>query len=642
MTDSRFVTSPDLPDPSERPVPGGPSAAPGAGREKIAIIGIGCRLPGGASDHRTYWQNLLDGKDCITPTPRSRYDVATLGSRDKAKPGRLVGGRGGYIDGFDEFDPAFFGISGREADHMDPQQRKLLEVAWEALEDGGQKPAELAGREVGVYVGAFTLDYKILQFSDLSFDTLAAHTATGTMMTMVSNRISHCFDFRGPSVSLDTACSSSLVAVHLAVQSLQRGETDLALAGGTLLHIAPQYTIAETKGGFLSPQGRSRTFDAAADGYVRAEGVAVVALKRLSDALRDGDPVHAVVIGSGVNQDGRTNGITVPNPDAQVTLIERVCAEAGIVPGSLQYVEAHGTSTPVGDPIEAGALARALAVGRRPGDKCYVGSVKTNIGHTESASGLAGLIKSALALKHRTVPPHINLERLNPAIDQAALPYEIPTEVTPWPDHEGPARAGVNSFGFGGTNAHVLLEAAPEPAPAPVPAPVDDATAPVDAAAGTTAHGPDAAGPAAARPLWTVLPLTAREAAALPELAAGVQAELAGVRGGSPARPADLGHTLAHRRQHHDARLSVVYDAREHAARASLDEALTAHLRGEPHPGSSPATAARPGTADWPGSSPGWARSGGRWAAGCSPPNRSTGRPSRRAPSTSPNWPAGR
>ncbi|MER7702075.1 amino acid adenylation domain-containing protein [Kitasatospora sp. NPDC097605] len=563
MTDSRFVTSPE---PSERPAPAGPSAA---GREKIAIIGIGLRLPGGACDHRSFWQNLVDGKDCITPTPRSRYDVATLGSRDRAKPGRLVGGRGGYIDGFDEFDPAFFGISGREADHMDPQQRKLLEVAWEALEDGGQKPAELAGRDVGVYVGAFTLDYKIVQFSDLSFETLAAHTATGTMMTMVSNRISHCFDFRGPSVSIDTACSSSLVAVHLAAQSLQRGETDLALAGGTLLHIAPQYTIAETKGGFLSPQGRSRTFDAAADGYVRAEGVAVVALKRLSDALRDGDPVHAVVIGSGVNQDGRTNGITVPNPDAQVALIERVCAEAGITPGSLQYVEAHGTSTPVGDPIEANALARALAVGRRPGDACYVGSVKTNIGHTESASGLAGLIKSALALKHRTIPPHINLETLNPAIDPATLPYGIPTEPTPWPAHDGPARAGVNSFGFGGTNAHVLLEAAPESAPA----------ADADAEAAHTTE------PAAADlPAWTVLPLTAREAAALPELAAGVRAELAGVRGGSPARPADLGHTLAHRRQRHDARLSIVYDAREHAARASLDEALAALLRGEPHP----------------------------------------------------------
>ncbi|MFG3054242.1 amino acid adenylation domain-containing protein [Kitasatospora sp. NPDC048239] len=569
MTDSCFAVPPDSSDSPDRshrsdrsdrsadsPRPDlavRPGAArPSGAQEKIAIIGIGCRLPGGANDHRTFWQNLVEGKDCITPTPRSRYDVSTLGSRDKAKPGRLVGGRGGYIDGFDEFDPAFFGISGREADHMDPQQRKLLEVAWEALEDGGQKPGELAGREVGVYVGAFTLDYKIVQFSDLSFETLAAHTATGTMMTMVSNRISHCFDFRGPSVSLDTACSSSLVAVHLAVQSLQRGETDLALAGGTLLHIAPQYTIAESKGGFLSPQGRSRTFDASADGYVRAEGVAVVALKRLSDAQRDGDPIHAVIIGSGVNQDGRTNGITVPNPDAQVTLIERVCAEAGITPGSLQYVEAHGTSTPVGDPIEAGALARALRVGRRPGDQCYVGSVKTNIGHTESASGLAGLIKSALAIEHRLIPPHINLERLNPAIDPATLPYEIPTEPTPWPAHRGPARAGVNSFGFGGTNAHVLLEAAPAPAAEPAQAPP---------------------------PRYTVLPLTARDAAALPELAAGVQAELTGVRGGAPVALADLGHTLAHRRQHLDSRLSVVYDTRE-----ALDDALGAYLRGEPHP----------------------------------------------------------
>ncbi|MFE4057127.1 type I polyketide synthase, partial [Streptomyces sp. NPDC059096] len=466
--------------------------------EKIAIIGIGCRFPGGASDHRAYWQNLLDGKDCIRPTPRDRYDVTTLGSRDKAKPGRLVGGRGGYIDGFDEFDPAFFGISPREAEHMDPQQRKLLEVSWEALEDGGQKPAELAGSDVGVFIGAFTLDYKIVQFADLRFDTLAAHTATGTMMTMVSNRISHCFDFRGPSLSIDTACSSSLVAVHLACESLRRGESTLALAGGTLLHLTPQYTIAETKGGFLSPEGRSRTFDAGADGYVRAEGVGVIALKRLSDAVRDGDPVHAVITASGVNQDGRTNGITVPSADAQVSLIERVCAEAGVAPGSLQYVEAHGTSTPVGDPIEAAALARALAVGREPGAACYVGSVKTNIGHSESAAGIAGLIKTALSLEHRTIAPHINLERINPAIDLAAAPFTIPTQVTRWPAHEGPARAGVNSFGFGGTNAHVLLEEAPPASPVAAGAPPGAPPAPPGPgrppapAAGVVSHGRNA------------------------------------------------------------------------------------------------------------------------------------------------------
>ncbi|WP_406016411.1 amino acid adenylation domain-containing protein [Streptomyces sp. NBC_00984] len=513
---------------------------------------MGCRMPGGASDHRAYWQNLMEGKDCITPTPVDRYDVGSLGSRHKEKPGRLIGGRGGYIDGFDEFDPAFFGISPREADHMDPQQRKLLEVAWEALEDGGQRPAELAGSNTAVFVGAFTLDYKILQFSDLSFSSLAAHTATGTMMTMVSNRLSYCFDFRGPSLSIDTACSSSLVAVHLACQSLNKRETDLALAGGVLLHMAPQYTIAETKGGFLSPDGRSRAFDAAANGYVRAEGVGLVALKRLDDALRDGDPIHAVVLGAGVNQDGRTNGITVPNADAQVSLIRRVCGEAGITPGDLQYVEAHGTSTPVGDPIEANALSRALAVGRRPDAPCYVGSVKTNIGHTEAAAGIAGLIKTVLCLKHRLIPPHINLEQLNTAIDQSSSPYRIPTEPTAWPEHEGPARAGVNSFGFGGTNAHVVLEQAP------------DRDAP-----------PAAPGQRA----WNLLPLTAHVPEALPELVSGIRRELAGVHGPGVSLP-DLGHTLAHRRQHLESRLSVVY-----SSRAGLDEALAAFQRGEPHPG---------------------------------------------------------
>ncbi|MFD5182819.1 amino acid adenylation domain-containing protein [Streptomyces sp. NPDC058372] len=540
-------------------------------RDKVAIVGIGCRLPGGANDHRGFWRNLLNGKDCLTPTPADRYDTATLASRHRDKPGRLAAGRGGYIDGFDEFEPAFFGISPREADHMDPQQRKLLEVAWEALEDAGQRPARLAGSNTAVYVGAFTLDYKILQFADLSFETLAAHTATGTMMTMVSNRISHCFDFRGPSLTVDTACSSSLVTVDLACQSLLRGESDLALAGGVLLHSAPQYTVAETKGGFLSPSGRSRAFDASAEGYVRAEGVGLVALKRLDDALADGDPVHAVILGSGVNQDGRTNGITVPSADAQISLVRRVCAEAGVAPGDLQYVEAHGTSTPVGDPIEANALASVLAEGRVPGAACYVGSVKTNIGHTESAAGIAGLIKTALALKHRVIPPHINLDRINPAIQHESSPYEIPTRATDWPAHDGPARAGVNSFGFGGTNAHIVLEEPPRPAP---PAAHVRATEP-----GRTAEPrlPQEAGPPAA-PGWSILPLTARHPDALPEVAAGIRRELDGGHG-SPASLADLGHTLAHRRQHLESRLSVVHSSRE-----SLAEGLDAYLRGEPHP----------------------------------------------------------
>ncbi|WP_258348931.1 non-ribosomal peptide synthetase/type I polyketide synthase [Saccharopolyspora gregorii] len=515
--------------------------------DKIAIIGIGCRLPGGASTPAAFWRNLAAGRDCLTPTPPDRYDIGTLRSGDPAKAGRLVGGRGGYVDGFDEFDPAFFGISPREAAHMDPQQRKLLEVTWEALEDGGQRPADLAGTDVGVFIGAFTLDYKILQFGDLDFGTLAAHTATGTMMTMVSNRISHCFDFRGPSVSIDTACSSSLVSAHLACRSLRSGESELAVVGGTSLQLAPQYTISETRGGFLSPEGLSRTFDAAADGYVRSEGVAAVVLKRLADAERDGDPIYALITGSGVNQDGRTGGITVPDGDRQAELVERVCAEAGLLPGDLQYVEAHGTSTAVGDPIEANALGRALAHGHRDGDERYVGSVKTNIGHTEAAAGVVGLIKVALAVRAGRIPPHINLNELNPAIDLAALPYRIPQRLTDWPAHDGPARAGVNSFGFGGTNAHVLVEEAPAQAP--------------------VADGPTTP---------SVLPISARDEDALRRRVEAVRAELDGV---DETGLRDLGYTLARRRQHHAARLDVVYSSAD-----SLRERLDAHLRGEADP----------------------------------------------------------
>ncbi|MCA9506887.1 MAG: amino acid adenylation domain-containing protein [Myxococcales bacterium] len=431
-------------------------------REKIAIIGMGCRFPGNANDYNKFWQNLISAKDCITPTPSDRYNASYHFSKDKGKIGRLTGGRGGYIDGFDQFDPTFFGIGPREAENMDPQQRKLLEVAWEALEDGGQKPFELAGEKVGVFIGGFTLDYKIVQFSDLSFNSIAAHTATGTMMTLLSNRISYCFDFKGPSMSVDTACSSSLVSIHLACQSLQRGESKLALAGGVLLHMTPQYTVAESKGGFLSPEGKSCTFDSEANGYVRAEGVGIVVLKKLSDAIKDKNLIHGVIIGSGVNQDGRTNGITVPNPDSQTELIRHVCQEAGIMPGDLHYVEAHGTSTPVGDPLEAQALGQVLMEGRKENSKCFIGSVKTNIGHTEAAAGVAGLIKTVLSMKHKIIPPHINLKNPNEAINLSAQPFSIPTKPTPWPSTGGPMRAGVNSFGFGGTNAHVLLEEAPE------------------------------------------------------------------------------------------------------------------------------------------------------------------------------------
>lgn len=530
--------------------------------KKVAIVGIGCRYPGHANDYESFWNNLMGGKDCLEETPKSRYNASHLYSKDKAKPGRLTGGRGGYIDGFDEFDPAFFGIGPREAEYMDPQQRKLLEVAWEALEDGGQKPRQLAGQNVGVFIGGFTLDYKIVQFADLSFNGLAAHTATGTMMTILSNRISYCLDLQGPSMSVDTACSSSLVTVHLACQSLLSGESSLALAGGVLLHMTPQYTITESKGGFLSPEGLSRTYDADANGYVRSEGVGVVALKLLDDALRDGDPIHAVIAGSGVNQDGRTSGITVPSGEAQTRLIYKVCADAGVNPGQLQYIEAHGTSTPVGDPIEANALGRVLAQGRKPGDACYIGSVKTNIGHTEAAAGVAGLIKAILALKHKVIPPHINLQTVNPALNLDDQPFDIPREPTPWPEHSGPARAGVNSFGFGGTNAHVILEEAP--------------AAPVSSAINAV-------------PARAILPISAQDPADLPRVASRLKAAIEKVvknKGDVAAYLRDVTYTLAYRRELLPERTALVYQDTD-----DLLQTLDAYITGEAMPNAVTATA---------------------------------------------------
>lgn len=427
--------------------------------EPIAIVGIGCRFPGGANDPYQFWDNIKNGMDCLQPTPESRWNTDVHFSRVKGKKGKINTRWGGYIDGFDEFDPLFFGISPREAEHMDPQQRKLLEVAWEAMEDGGVRPSTLSGRPVGVFVGGFTVDYKILQFTNPNFDSIAAHTATGVMMTMLSNRLSYIYNLKGPSLTIDTACSSSLVAVDLACKSLQQGDTEMALAGGALLLFAPQYTVSETQGGFLSPTGNSHAFAATANGYVRSEGVALLLLKRLRDAEADGDNIHAVILGTAVNQDGRTNGITVPNPDSQLELMQRAYRRAGVEPCKVQYIETHGTGTPVGDPLEAQSVGRLVTPGRAPQDKVYIGSVKTNIGHTESAAGTAGLIKTVLALKHRQIPPHLHFSAPNQAIAFDEYAYTIPTELTPWPDHEGPMLAGVNSFGFGGTNAHVVLQA---------------------------------------------------------------------------------------------------------------------------------------------------------------------------------------
>lgn len=430
--------------------------------EPIAIIGIGCRLPGGADDPDKFWKLLLDGVDAITEVPDSRYNIDNFYNPDSTKPLKTNTRYGGFINyRIDEFDAQFFGMSPREAACLDPLQRWLLEVSWEALEDGGQIPSNLAGTNVGVFIGAFTLDYHLMQFCDSNRHLIEAHTGTGGGFTILSARLSYMMDFRGPCMSVDTACSSSLVAVHLACQSIWNGESTLALAGGCNAMFMPEYTITNSKAGMLSPDGHCKSFDSQANGYVRGEGAAIVVLKPLSKAIADGDQIYATIRGTACNQDGHSEGITVPNGLAQEAVMMEACKRANISPGQIQYVEAHGTGTPVGDPIEVNALANVLSQGRTAGQKCIIGSVKTNIGHTEAVSGVAGLIKTALCLKHHHIPKNLHFKNPNPKIAFEKLCVEVAKELTPWPKTDNLALAGLNSFGFGGTNVHVILEEAP-------------------------------------------------------------------------------------------------------------------------------------------------------------------------------------
>ncbi|HEY1404505.1 MAG TPA: beta-ketoacyl synthase N-terminal-like domain-containing protein, partial [Pyrinomonadaceae bacterium] len=419
---------------------------------QIAIIGIGCRFPG-ADSPANYWKLLAEGRDAITPAP----DRDGLSPTSSGNAGGVT--RGGYLDRVDLFEPEFFGISGREAELMDPQQRLLAEVAWEALEYAGISPHGLAGSNTGVMIGISNLDYSRLRTTHAPSAT-DPYIATGNALSIAANRLSYMLDLRGPSWAVDTACSSSLVAVHQACRSLMAGECDLALAGGANLILTPQLNVAFSNAGMLSPDGRCKTFDADADGYVRGEGVGVVVLKRLEDAARDGDNILAVVRGSAVNQDGRSNGLTAPNGPAQQAAIRQALRAAGSDAHEISYVEAHGTGTALGDPIEMNSLVAVLGEGRREDEICWVGSVKTNIGHLESAAGIAGLIKVVLALVNESIPPHLQLRRLNShiALDGAAV--RIPTTPQPW--RRGHRRlAGVSSFGFGGTNAHVIVEESP-------------------------------------------------------------------------------------------------------------------------------------------------------------------------------------
>lgn len=435
----------------------------------IAIIGMGCRFPGGVDSPKSLWDLLIGAGDAIVDVPPDRWSTERFYSDDVNVPGKTYVRRGGFLrDPIDRFDPMFFGISPREAQHMDPQQRLLLEVGWESMEDAGLIPAELAGSRTGVYVGGFALDAMTILMSPYGRTLLDTHhAATAASMTMLAARVSYVYDFRGPSVTMDTACSSSLVALHYACRGLIENECDMALAGGVNVMLSAEYPIIMSKGHFLARDGHCKSFDAKADGYSRGEGCGMVLLKRLEDALRDGDRIHAVIAGTGVNQDGRTDGITVPSALAQETLIREVYARADVPLDAVRYVEAHGTGTPVGDPLEATALGRTLGANRSPDAPLVIGSIKANIGHLEAAAGVAGLIKAVLCLEHRCVPQQIHLDEPNPAIPFDELGLRLPLQVTELePVGDEPLYAGVNSFGYGGTNAHAVLRAHVAPAPA--------------------------------------------------------------------------------------------------------------------------------------------------------------------------------
>jgi acyl transferase domain-containing protein/SAM-dependent methyltransferase len=432
-----------------------------ARREPIAVVGMGCRFPGSASNPAALWRMLEAGGVAIAEVPADRWNAAALYDPNIETPGKISSRFGGFVRDLADFDPHFFGLSPREALSMDPQQRLLLEVCWEALENAGLPVGGLAGSRTGVFVGLAISDYLTLHATRVAWEDIDAYTAIGTAESVVAGRISYLFGLKGPSLVVNTACSSSLVSVHLACQSLRLQECRAALAGGVNALLTPEHWISLSRAGVLAPDGRCKTFDAAADGFGRAEGCGVVVLKRLSDALADGDNVLALIRGSAVNHDGRSNGLTAPNGPSQEAVIRDALQNAGVDPAQVSYVEAHGTGTALGDPIEVQALANVLRAGRRSEAPVLLGSLKTNLGHMESAAGVGGLIKTILALQHAKIPPHPHFQKPNPHIPWAELPVRVVTALEDWPEHDGTRIAGVSSFGFSGTNAHVILEQAP-------------------------------------------------------------------------------------------------------------------------------------------------------------------------------------
>lgn len=424
----------------------------------IAVVGIGCRFPGGSDSPAKYWEHLISGFDGIVEIPKDRWDVDSFYHPDFHVRGKMNTRKGGFIDDVKRFDPAFFDISPVEALRVDPQHRLLLEVSYQAIEDCGVTLDKLSGSSTGVFVGISSHDYGDIQTMPSERVNIGAHTNTGGAQSIASNRISYVFNLRGPSFSIDTACSSSLYAIHLACNSIWNKECDQALAGGVCLILKPEPEMGASAGGFLSPDGHCKSFDISANGYVRSEGAGMIFLKSLDAAVRDGDRIYGLIRGSVVNQDGHTNGITVPNIDAQIAMLEKAYDKAGLEPADITYVEAHGTGTAVGDPIEVNAICHALRKNNKS-KVIHIGSVKSNMGHLEPASGVAGLSKLLLSMHHRQIPPNIHFNQFNPAIDFKSYNVKVPTKLIKWPkDPNKPMYAGINSFGFGGANAHLVVE----------------------------------------------------------------------------------------------------------------------------------------------------------------------------------------
>jgi thioester reductase-like protein len=441
--------------------------------QPIAVIGLGCRFPGGADSPDAFWRLLRDGGDAVGKVPADRWDVEAFYDGDRDAPGKMYTRHGAFLDRLDEFDPIFFGISPREAEHLDPQQRLLLEVTWETLEDAALPADSLRGSRTGVFVGSMSNDYAGATLIAGAADRIGPYTGTGAAGSFLAGRLSYQFGWQGPSMPVDAACASSLVAVHLACASLRNGECDLAVAGGVNVILSPHMSVLISRLGALSADGRCKAFDATADGFGRGEGCGMIALKRLSDAQRQGDRILAVIRGSAVNHNGRSSGLTVPNPIAQQAVIKQALASACVAPETVDYVEAHGTGTILGDPAELRALWAVLGNEVPRARELVVGSVKTNIGHTEGAAGIAGLIKVVLALDHGEIPPHLHLRQLNPHIADDRLPIRIATDRLPWRARSEPRRAGVSSFGLSGINAHVVVEEAPRVTPVPAAATAD-------------------------------------------------------------------------------------------------------------------------------------------------------------------------